>query len=254
MSSRKLQNRKKSRLSTYVKAGVIVFGTLFVVLIGYELFFAKSGTPAESAASNRGSNATVNQPDNNQPPNSGGSDQPKENIPDSSKANSSKTNESAGTEKLQPTGDNSERQTSTRESAKPQTGSSKLQTGSTKPADTKKPTAEKPPVNQKQSPSAPAVQAPVSSGELPPPDIVSPEEWNNYINSGASNGNIVSTGGGNGQPSAGGGKKHVIQEGDTLTKLSRTYYGNDKGINKIAESNGISPDTQLSIGMELVIP
>lgn len=48
--------------------------------------------------------------------------------------------------------------------------------------------------------------------------------------------------------------KHVVQKGETLIKLSRKYYGNQRSINKIAAYNGLNPDRALLIGKVLYIP
>jgi nucleoid-associated protein YgaU len=49
-------------------------------------------------------------------------------------------------------------------------------------------------------------------------------------------------------------KRHVVQKGDTLYKLSRLYYGNNGGVTRIAGYNGLSPEAQLKAGDVLTIP
>jgi nucleoid-associated protein YgaU len=49
-------------------------------------------------------------------------------------------------------------------------------------------------------------------------------------------------------------KRHVVQKGDTLFKLSRLYYGNNGGVTRIAGYNGLSPEAQLKAGDVLTIP
>jgi nucleoid-associated protein YgaU len=49
-------------------------------------------------------------------------------------------------------------------------------------------------------------------------------------------------------------KRHVVQKGDTLFKLSRLYYGNNGGVSRIAGYNGLSPEAQLKAGDVLTIP
>ncbi len=51
-------------------------------------------------------------------------------------------------------------------------------------------------------------------------------------------------------------RKHIVQKGDTLYKLSRFYYGDQKYWRKIWQANiDIIPDpNKLKVGQELIIP
>jgi len=51
-------------------------------------------------------------------------------------------------------------------------------------------------------------------------------------------------------------KSHIVVSGDTLSKISRKYYGNSGDWQKIAEANkAILPDpTKLKVGMVLTVP
>ncbi|WP_126427363.1 LysM peptidoglycan-binding domain-containing protein [Brevibacillus marinus] len=48
--------------------------------------------------------------------------------------------------------------------------------------------------------------------------------------------------------------KHTVEKGDTLFSLSRRYYGNNQGWQRIARYNGLNPDDPLPIGKVLSIP
>ncbi|WP_139489210.1 LysM peptidoglycan-binding domain-containing protein [Brevibacillus dissolubilis] len=48
--------------------------------------------------------------------------------------------------------------------------------------------------------------------------------------------------------------RHVVQKGDTLFRLSRKYYGNGMGVDRIARFNGLNVNGELPIGKVLYIP
>ncbi|GAA4709301.1 LysM peptidoglycan-binding domain-containing protein [Brevibacillus fulvus] len=48
--------------------------------------------------------------------------------------------------------------------------------------------------------------------------------------------------------------RHVVRKGDTLFKLSRQYYGNNFGVERIVRYNGLDPLQPLPIGKAVFIP
>lgn len=48
--------------------------------------------------------------------------------------------------------------------------------------------------------------------------------------------------------------RHRVTAGDTLFKLSRKYYGNGMGVDRIAKRNHLNPNAPLSIGRVIYIP
>nr|WP_241254489.1 LysM domain-containing protein [Brevibacillus sp. SYP-B805] len=48
--------------------------------------------------------------------------------------------------------------------------------------------------------------------------------------------------------------RYVVKQGDTLYKLSRQYYGNNKGAAAIARYNGMDSNAQLAVGTVIYIP
>jgi LysM repeat protein len=48
--------------------------------------------------------------------------------------------------------------------------------------------------------------------------------------------------------------RYVVKQGDTLYKLSRQYYGNNKGAAAIARYNGLDGNAQLTAGTVIFIP
>ena len=49
-------------------------------------------------------------------------------------------------------------------------------------------------------------------------------------------------------------KRHRVAAGDTLFKLSRKYYGNGMGVDRIARQNHLNPEAPLPIGRVIYIP
>jgi nucleoid-associated protein YgaU len=54
--------------------------------------------------------------------------------------------------------------------------------------------------------------------------------------------------------SVGAGTMYVVKSGDTLSKISKTYYGNPNEYNKIAQANNISNPDKIQVGQQLKIP
>jgi nucleoid-associated protein YgaU len=54
--------------------------------------------------------------------------------------------------------------------------------------------------------------------------------------------------------SVGSGTMYVVKSGDTLSKISKTYYGNANEYNKIAQANNISNPDKIQVGQQLRIP
>jgi nucleoid-associated protein YgaU len=50
------------------------------------------------------------------------------------------------------------------------------------------------------------------------------------------------------------GTMYVVKSGDTLSKISKNYYGDANQYNKIAQANNISNPEKIQIGQELKIP
>lgn len=50
------------------------------------------------------------------------------------------------------------------------------------------------------------------------------------------------------------GKTYVVEAGDTLTTIAQKFYDDPSLDDYLAEVNGISDPTQLSVGQELIIP
>lgn len=48
--------------------------------------------------------------------------------------------------------------------------------------------------------------------------------------------------------------RHRVKAGDTLFKLSRKYYGNGMGVDRIARYNHLNPEDPLPIGRVITIP
>lgn len=54
--------------------------------------------------------------------------------------------------------------------------------------------------------------------------------------------------------SVGSGTMYVVKSGDTLSKISKNYYGNPNEYNKIAQANNISNPDKIQVGQQLRIP
>jgi nucleoid-associated protein YgaU len=54
--------------------------------------------------------------------------------------------------------------------------------------------------------------------------------------------------------SVGPGVTYVVKSGDTLSKISKSFYGTPNEYNKIAQANGISNPDKIQVGQELRIP
>lgn len=52
----------------------------------------------------------------------------------------------------------------------------------------------------------------------------------------------------------GSGTMYVVQSGDNLSKISKSFYGNTNEYNKIAQANNISNPDKIQVGQELKIP
>ena len=52
----------------------------------------------------------------------------------------------------------------------------------------------------------------------------------------------------------GSGGMYVVKSGDTLSKISKTFYGNPNEYNKIAQANSISDPDKIKVGQEIKIP
>jgi nucleoid-associated protein YgaU len=52
----------------------------------------------------------------------------------------------------------------------------------------------------------------------------------------------------------GSGTKYVVKSGDTLSKISKEFYGNPNEYQKIAKANNIPDPDKIQVGQELTIP
>jgi nucleoid-associated protein YgaU len=52
----------------------------------------------------------------------------------------------------------------------------------------------------------------------------------------------------------GSGTMYIVKSGDTLSKISKNYYGDANQYNKIAQANNISNPDKIQVGQELRIP
>jgi nucleoid-associated protein YgaU len=52
----------------------------------------------------------------------------------------------------------------------------------------------------------------------------------------------------------GSGTMYVVKSGDSLSKISKSFYGNANEYNKIAQANGIADPDKIRAGQELKIP
>ena len=52
----------------------------------------------------------------------------------------------------------------------------------------------------------------------------------------------------------GSGTMYVVKSGDTLSKISKSFYGNPNQYPKIAQANGIANPDKIQVGQQLKIP
>jgi nucleoid-associated protein YgaU len=55
-------------------------------------------------------------------------------------------------------------------------------------------------------------------------------------------------------PAIGGGQTYTIQRGDTLTSISRKFYGTPARVRDIAAANGITDPNKIKVGQTLTLP
>lgn len=81
----------------------------------------------------------------------------------------------------------------------------------------------------------------LSAGQQPPPPP-DDEETGEDAEAEGSDGEAAAT------------RTYIVQSGDTLTTIAREFYNDSTQWEVIAEANGLTRDTPLTVGQELVIP
>ncbi|MGO0060968.1 LysM peptidoglycan-binding domain-containing protein [Brevibacillus fluminis] len=217
LPSRKLRhsNRKASPLSRLLTLGVILFGSIFIVFILYELLLAQNSDTKEGLQIVQSAQSSVEGTGVRADP--AGS----EAVPASANV-TEHTEEKTNTD--QQAVNNSESiVTTTPVSPKPT--DVKTAPAPKTPAPAAKPasqTAAAPTPQQANPTPTPVKTQHAETSEKPKPKVES--------------------------------IRHVVQKGETLIQLSRKYYGNQSSVRKIAAFNGLSPDNALPVGKVLYIP
>lgn len=217
LPSRKLRhsNRKASPLSRLLTLGVILFGSIFILFILYELILAQSSDANEglhivkiSQSGVQGSGESAETAASEAIPASAGVAENQEGKANTKQQAASTSESTVTPSKAEP------KPTDVKKAPTPQTPTPAAKTASQTAAT---PT----PQQAKTTPTTEKTQPPEKS-EKPKPKIES--------------------------------IRHVVQKGETLIQLSRKYYGNQSSVRKIAAFNGLSPDNALPIGKVLYIP
>lgn len=224
LGSRKLRHAKrKMPISTLISTGLVIFGTLFVGLFVIELYQAKYNGLEKAAVTIKDSPADT------------GAEKTGESASQPVSADPSKTQILSG-------GDNASSNTATVNSGSTATSSNSIKND--KPASAagkpdqpksaeRKPDAKQPTSGLKQGSGTPATAS--QQGGKPAAS-----------QTGSAGANPPAA-----KPKA---EHYVVQKGDTLFSISRKYYGNNSGVERITRYNGIDPNGQLPEGKEIMIP
>ncbi|RNB81598.1 LysM peptidoglycan-binding domain-containing protein [Brevibacillus fluminis] len=216
LPSRKLRhsNRKASPLSRLLTMGVILFGSIFILFILYELILAQNSDTKEGLHIVQSSQSSVEESGERKEPAAS------EAVPVSAGVVASPVEK-----------------TSTNQQAASTSESVVTTPASPKPTDVKKaPAPQTPTPAAKPASQSAATPSPQQANPMPTTEKTQPVEKSEKPKP-----KIESI-------------RHVVQKGETLFQLSRKYYGNQSSVRKIAAFNGLSPDNALPIGKVLYIP
>ncbi|WP_228728134.1 LysM peptidoglycan-binding domain-containing protein [Brevibacillus composti] len=229
---------------TLLKAGLALFGTLFFVLIGFELYKAAQSAPAKVTVEEKGyaPAGTASTQPIQQTEQAGNAKAPLPAEKVGAEANgqggatggtdavslaSPGAGQTTGESSLAGDTDNTNANPSSPASASSATGvAARPQAGDKNGATAKSDVATK-------NNGAAKSEASAKNGGAPKPQTAAEQSVS---------------------PAEPGVRQHKVKKGETLFQLSRLYYGHNSGVKKIASYNGISADAQLVEGQIVKIP
>ncbi|MEJ8544905.1 LysM peptidoglycan-binding domain-containing protein [Brevibacillus borstelensis] len=206
---------------TVLQSGLAVFGTLFLILIGFELYKASQTVPGAVSIKEKATGSDASRAETSP-------------IAASSEARVHTPSTSGQAEGVENAGQQAN--TVTKPSAETKQDASQRAGEASRSPTANKSKASTSTIKDKQAENNVQGEAPGSKQTAAPA---------------AKPGDGEKQQGSSPQPEV---KQHKVKKGETLFQLSRLYYGHNSGVKKIAGFNGISAEAQLMEGQIVKIP